>query len=178
VLQPDAASEISRYFLGRLVPVSLVRPGLLRFAPWPPDLAFQLIHADDLADALARILERRAGGPFNLADDPVVDRDSFRDTFEGVGPGIPSRFLRPAVTATWQAHLQPVDAGWLDLAVGIPLMSTDRARTELGWQPTHEAGQTLREFVAALARREGAAGPLLFPRRLFGRTLRSRSSTG
>ncbi len=169
VLQPDAASEISRYFLGRLVPVSLLRPALMRLAPFPADLSFQLVHADDLADALARILERGAGGAFNVAADPPVDRSSFRSAFGGVGPAVPTKALRPVVTASWQAHLQPVDAGWLDLAYGIPLMRTDRAREELGWAPAHTSTDTLRHFLDALAAREGGAGPLLKPRRLFAR---------
>jgi len=168
VFQPDAASEISRYFIGYLVPVSLIRPLVMKAVPWPPDLAFQCVHADDLADGLARIIEQRAGGAFNFADDPPIDRSEYRRIFGGVGPGVPTRFVRPVVTASWHARLQPIDAGWIDLAKDIPLMKTDRARTELGWSPAHSSGETLREFVEALGNREGHAGPKLYPRRLLG----------
>lgn len=78
ILQPDAASEIMRYFVGPLVPRRLVHPALLRVLPWPRDLAVQFVHADDVADAVLRILHRGATGPFNLAADPVVDRDRIR----------------------------------------------------------------------------------------------------
>src|SRR4051812_9172600 len=61
IFQDAAASEAARYFLGPLVPRALVRRGLLRFAPFPDQLAFQVVHADDVAAALELILRQRAG---------------------------------------------------------------------------------------------------------------------
>jgi UDP-glucose 4-epimerase len=163
VLQPDAASEISRYFLGPLVPIRLLRPGLLRFAPWPRTLAVQFVHADDVADLLSRVLAARAPGAFNVAADPVVDRNTWRETFGGVGPPAPMQALRAAASLSWRARLQPVDGGWIDLAASVPLMRTQRAR-DLGWTPAHRADQALRQFVTALSQGRGAPGPLLYPR--------------
>jgi nucleoside-diphosphate-sugar epimerase len=57
IFQDSAASEVVRYFLGRLVPRALLRPGLLRFAPFSDRLAFQLVHADDVAAAFELILQ-------------------------------------------------------------------------------------------------------------------------
>jgi nucleoside-diphosphate-sugar epimerase len=165
VLQPDAASEISRYFLSSLVPVSVLHPALYRFAPWPRELQLQFVHAADVADALASILQLRASGPFNLAADPVIDRDAVRRLFGGSGPPLPMHLIRTAATATWRARLQPVDGGWVDLGAAAPLLRSDRARDELGWQPTHSAESTLMEFVHALWERRGHAGPLLHSRR-------------
>ncbi|MDQ2749935.1 MAG: NAD-dependent epimerase/dehydratase family protein [Actinomycetota bacterium] len=163
VLQPAAASEISRYFIGRLVPVPMLRPGLMRFAPLPRDLAVQFVHADDVADLVSRILVARAPGAFNVASEPSVDRSTWRETFGGVGPSLPMRAVRAAATLSWRAHLQPTDGGWIDLAASVPLMRTDRAR-DLGWTPAHPADQTLREFVSALSQGRGERGPLLYPR--------------
>ena len=89
ILQPDAASEISRYFLGPLVPTSLLHPRLLRFAPWPRGLALQFVHADDVAEALSLILERRPGGAFNLAADPVIDQSNTHTSFNNLKPSLP-----------------------------------------------------------------------------------------
>src|SRR4051795_1015920 len=83
VLQPEAASEIGRYFLGpvllglgRLLP-----PPLAHLLPLPlPGLTVAFVHADDVADALERILARRASGPFNLAAEPVLDGDAIART--------------------------------------------------------------------------------------------------
>jgi nucleoside-diphosphate-sugar epimerase len=169
ILQPDAASEISRYFLGMLVPVSLLHPRLFRFAPWPREVQLQFVHADDVAAGLVSILHRRLGGAFNLATGQVIDRAGARRVFGGVAPSLPIQVVRAAVTATWHARLQPVDGGWIDLARSVPLLRSDRARTELDWTPAHPGDATLIEFLHALRQRRGHAGPLLYPRRLPGR---------
>lgn len=163
--QPDAASEISRYFLGRLLPLQLLHPTLVRLAPFPRELRMQFVHTDDVADALVRVLDRRLTGGLNLASSPVVDRDEFRRIVGGVAPPLPLAVARGLATATWRARLQPTDAGWLDLGSQLPLLLTDRARDELGRSPTHDAGALLRSFFAALHHRAGGPGPLLARRR-------------
>lgn len=159
ILQPDAASEIARYFLGPLVPTSVLHPALLRFAPWPRALSLQVVHADDVAQAVDLILARRASGAFNLAADPVLDRAGARACFGGLGPSLPLAALRAAATLSWRLHLQPTDAGWIDLGARAPLLRADRARTELGWDPRHRGDEVLRQFVEAL--REGRGAPSL-----------------
>jgi nucleoside-diphosphate-sugar epimerase len=164
ILQQDAAGEIARYFLGNLVPVRMLRDPLLRWAPLPRQFAVQFVHADDVADALLRILEERATGAFNLAADPVIDRDVFGRLFGGPGPALPWRVLRAGATASWRLHLQPTDGGWVDLGSCVPLMRTERARQVLGWAPQHRADDTVRTFVHALRAGRGGAGPKLQPR--------------
>lgn len=165
ILQPDAAAEIGRYFLGRFVPTSLLRPAILRFAPWPKDLAIQIVHADDVADALVRVLERRISGAVNLAAEPVLDRSTIREIFGGVGPSLPLPLIRAAADAAWRLNLQPTDAGWIDLAKSVPILDTERARRELDWFPFHRADDLLRDFLAALRERRGTRGPVLYSRR-------------
>jgi nucleoside-diphosphate-sugar epimerase len=161
ILQPDAAAEIARYFIGRLLPTSLLRPSVLRFAPWPKAIAIQIVHADDVADALVRILHRRAAGPLNLAAEPVLDRSTLRDVFGGLGPSVPLPLARAAVAASWQLHLQPTDTGWIDLAQSVPILDTGRAKRDLDWTPFHRADDLLGDFLAALRIRHGTGGPLL-----------------
>lgn len=165
IFQPFAASEVSRYFIGTLVPLALLRPEVLRFAPLPPDLAVQCVHANDVADALVRILRSGIGGAFNLATEPVLDRSQFATVVGGVGPPAPPAVLRPIMDLAWRAHLQPTDPGWLDLAMSVPLMRTERARDVLGWAPTQPLTETLRDFLDALRRGAGGVGPVLYPRR-------------
>jgi nucleoside-diphosphate-sugar epimerase len=163
ILQPGAASEIARYFLGPLVPMMLARPSLMRLMPWPKSLCLQFVHADDVADAVVRILLDRMRGAFNVAAEPVVDRAAFRETFGGVGPPLPSRVLGIAAGLSWRLHLQPTDKGWVDLAARAPLLDTTRLRA-LGWRPRHAATDTLRDFVEALREGRGGPGPLLYPK--------------
>jgi hypothetical protein len=57
----------------------------------------------------------------------------------------------------------PTEPGWLDLALGVPLLEWARARTGRGWIPRRRGPDVLREFVAAHGRGEGSDSPLLQP---------------
>jgi nucleoside-diphosphate-sugar epimerase len=167
VLQPEAASEIGRYFLGDLLltaarllpgPVARVVP-----LPLPGDLHLSFVHADDVAQALIRILDLRAPGPFNLSTDPALDADALAAALGTFRIPTPAFVLRAAMEAAFRAHLVPTEPGWLDLALGVPLLEWAKARTVLGWTPRRRGPDVLREFVAALGRGEGADSPLLKP---------------
>lgn len=162
IFQDAAASEVARYFLGRLVPRAMVRRGLVRLAPFPESLAFQLVHADDVACALELVLRQRPAGAVNIAAPPVIDRTAFRDIFGSVGPPVPPRLLRAAVSAAWHARLLPTEPGWLDMAAQVPRLDTTRLES-LGWEPTRDARDVLGRFVDAIGRGAGHAGPLLHP---------------
>src|SRR3954449_4500559 len=99
VLQPEAASEIGRYFLGPLL-LGLGRmlpPAVGHLLPLPlPGLAVNFVHADDVADALSRILDRRAPGPFNLSAEPRMDADAIARALGVVRVPVPARVLRTA----------------------------------------------------------------------------------
>ena len=166
VLQPDAASEIGRYFLGPLLfGAARALPGpVARLLPLPlPDVAVAFVHADDVADALARILDRRIGGPFNLSAEPLMDAAGMARALGTVRLPVPARVLRAAVHAAFTARLLPTEPGWLDIAVGAPALDSTRARTLLDWTPAHRGDEVLAQFVAALGHGEGAPGPLLHP---------------
>jgi UDP-glucose 4-epimerase len=163
VLQPAAAGEIARFFLGPYVPVSLLRPALLRVLPWPHGMRGQIVHADDLADAFVRGLLARTAGGLNVATAPLLTRDLVAGLLRAKAFDVPPAVPRALVTGTWKLHLQPTDAGWLDMALNAPIMDTGRARS-LGWSPRHPTGQVLADFLAALADGRGTGSPALAPR--------------
>jgi UDP-glucose 4-epimerase len=70
--------------------------------------------------------------------------------------------LRGLVTLRWRLLWHPTDAGWIDIAAGVPIMRTDRARSVLGWEARHTSEEALRALVAGFA--DGAnvpgSGPL------------------
>jgi nucleoside-diphosphate-sugar epimerase len=166
ILQPEAASEIGRYFLGpvlfglgRLLP-----PPLAHLLPLPlPGLSVSFIHADDVADALERILDRRASGAFNLAAEPLMDGDAIARALGTVRVPVPGPVLRTALSAAFHARLVPTEPGWLDLGLQAPALDSTRARRLLDWAPFHRGDEVLAQFVAALGRGDGAPGPLLEP---------------
>src|SRR4051794_27671313 len=138
VLQPEASSEIGRYFLGPLVyGAARLLPGpVAHLLPLPlPRLAVGFVHADDVADAIARMLDRGEGGPFNLSAEPVLDADAIARTLGTVRVPVPGRLLRTALHAAFTAHVVPTEPGWLDLALNAPALDSTRARVRLDWAP-------------------------------------------
>src|SRR3954452_23973552 len=110
VLQPEAASEIGRYFLGPLVygGVRLLPGALARVLPLPlPAVHVSFVHADDVADAVVRMLDRRAPGPFNLAAEPLMDGDAIARALGTQRVPVPAILLRAAASAAFTARLLP-----------------------------------------------------------------------
>jgi nucleoside-diphosphate-sugar epimerase len=156
IFQRAAASEIARYFLGPYVPLSAIRRRLVPVVPAFPRLSFQVVHTEDVARAFARaVTDESARGAFNLAADPVFDADRLGETLGARPVPVPFRVLRSAADAAFRARLIPTDAGWLDLAAAVPVMSTERARTVLGWEPRHSAQQTLLELIEGMHDKAG-----------------------
>ncbi|MDP4332864.1 NAD-dependent epimerase/dehydratase family protein [Curtobacterium sp. A7_M15] len=163
VFQRSAAAELRGLFLGRLVPMSVV--WWLRWAvlPLPLPFVFQAVHADDVADAFWRAIDRRAGGAFNIAASPVLNPPRIARAFGMLGAvRAPMWLVRGLITLAWRLRLQPTDAGWVDIAARAPIMRTDRARSVLGWEARHTSEEALRELVAGFAdgARVPGSGPL------------------
>lgn len=173
VVQRTAAHEIRSLFLGPLVPrpvLSLLRGGALPVLPLPEGLELQFVHADDVGDAVVRILDRRATGPFNLGAD-TLDADGLAALLGARAVPVPREQVRALVTGLHALHAVPVSPGWYDVATNSPVMDSSRARDELGWTPGHTSAQGARELLDGLA--EGAAGPTPAT---GGRAVRDRSA--
>jgi UDP-glucose 4-epimerase len=161
IFQRAAGTEIARYFAGPLLPARLLRYQRIPVIPYHPRLRMQAVHADDVADAYARVLRADVRGAFNIAAGPVLDSRVAADVFHGVRVPAPGPVLAGAAALSWWSRLQPIDAGWIQLALRSPLMSCARARDELGWQPGTDAVTAPRELIAGMADRAGAASPPL-----------------
>jgi UDP-glucose 4-epimerase len=109
------------------------------------------------------MLDRRAGGPFNLAAEPTFDADSLARALGTVRVPVPAAVLRAALSAAFHAHVVPTEPGWLDIGLQAPALDSSRAHRLLDWAPAHPGDEVLRQFVAALGRGEGAPSPLLQP---------------
>jgi nucleoside-diphosphate-sugar epimerase len=158
ILQDDAATEIKRYFLGPLVPTWLLRLASQRkvpVLPLPRGLVLQFVHADDVADAVARVLDTRLPGAVNIAADPVIGPARLAELVGARHVPVPSAVLRALAAVTWRLRAQPTSPGWVDLALAAPLLSTGRAREELDWRPTRDARDVVRELLVGLGKRDG-----------------------
>jgi UDP-glucose 4-epimerase len=166
VLQRRSASELRRYFTGRLVPKALwrlVRSGRLPALPLPGGMAVQFVHAADVATAVLAAIDGRVGGAFNLAADPVMDTGAIAAAVGARPLPVPARAVRAAVSGAYQARALPLPPSWVDLAMAVPIMSCDRAAAELGWSPRWSATETLGDLLAGLS--EGAGVPASPPLR-------------
>lgn len=159
VVQPDAASALLRYGLPGFVPARIVT--LLPILPLDRKLSIPLVHSDDLADGIVRVIERRASGAFNFAGEPPVTRDDIAAALGARPVQLPAKVLSRLAGVGWHARVQALDPGWIDLAFSVPLLNTDRARTELEWRPTVDARHALSMTVQAMAERRGAPSPVL-----------------
>ncbi|WP_410810388.1 NAD-dependent epimerase/dehydratase family protein [Micromonospora sp. 067-2] len=159
IFQRHAGVEITRYFLGPFAPVRLLRFGRIPLVPSNPRLRMQAVHADDVADAYARAVLGDARGAFNLAADPVLTPELVARHFHGWTVPVAAPVLRAAAALTWRARLQPVDAGWVQLGLNAPLMSSERAEAELDWQPKISALTALKELLAGMADGDHTGSP-------------------
>ncbi len=153
IFKHGAAAEIRRYFIGRLVPPGLVRRYSLPVLPLPRGVRVQAVHAEDVADAYLRSVVCDVRGAFNVAAEPVLGPHELAGLFGARPVPVPVAAVRAAVAASWRLRLQPTAPGWVDLGLGVPVMDTARARSELGWTPTRGAIDSLRELIDGIPKR-------------------------
>jgi nucleoside-diphosphate-sugar epimerase len=159
IFQREAGREIARYFAGAFAPVRLLRFGRIPLVPGHHRLRLQAVHADDVADAYARVILGDARGAFNIAAGPVLTPQGVAARYHGRVVPVPGAALRAAAALSWKARLQPIDAGWVRLALAAPLLDTGRAERELGWAPAVRADTALAELIDGMARDAHAASP-------------------
>src|SRR4029453_15824561 len=84
IFQRESGTEIGRYFAGPLLPARLLRFQRIPLIPSHRALRVQAVHADDVAEAYARVLRSDVRGAFNVAADPVLDPAVAARVFHGV----------------------------------------------------------------------------------------------
>jgi UDP-glucose 4-epimerase len=164
IFKDEAASEIRRLFAGPFLPNFLVNPRLIPIVPDIPDLRFQAVHSLDVGDAYRRAVFSEATGAFNIAADPVLDPERLSELLGARRVTAPASLVRGLANVTWRLRLQPTSPGWLDMALEAPLMSSERARRELGWEPQKSSADALLELINGLRRGHGLPTPPLDPR--------------
>ena len=164
VFKREAAAGVRRLFAGPFFPNLLATPSLINFVPEIEDLRSQVVHSYDVGDAFKlAILNGQARGAYNLATEPVLDAKEIGRILDARPVPVPSRLARSAAGLSWRFRLQPVPPGWLDLSRQVPIMDTQRARTELGWTPRYSADEALLDILEGLRTGAGLDTPPLSP---------------
>jgi UDP-glucose 4-epimerase len=152
IFKRQAATEIRRLFLGPLLPSALMRASLVPVFPDIPRLRFQAVHSDDIGEAYRAAVVSDCAGPFNIAAEPTLGPPELAAMLQARLITLPRAggVLRAGAAAAYRLRLQPAEPGWVDMGLGVPLMSTDRARRELAWQPRRSAIEAIAELAAGL----------------------------
>lgn len=113
-----------------------------------PGTPLQLVHADDVAQALVIAVEGGGKpGTYNLAGDGEF---TMKDLARELGwRWVPVPGLAVDVSAELVKRLpaMPSQASWIQTARVPVVMDTTRAHEVLGWKPTHDTLDTLHETV-------------------------------
>jgi UDP-glucose 4-epimerase len=163
IFKAEAGSEIRRLFAGPFLPGFLVQKRLIPLLPKVPRLRFQAVHSRDVGEAYRQAIVRDVHGPFNIAADPEIGIEELQEFFGARSFPLPAGALRAAADLSWKLRLQPSPPGWIDLALGVPMMDTTRAREELGWEPAVSSLEALNDLLRGMRNAEGAPTPPLEP---------------
>ncbi|MGH2975414.1 MAG: DUF892 family protein [Solirubrobacterales bacterium] len=161
IFKDEAATEIRRLFVGPFLPSFLLRRSLLPALPRIDRLRFQAVHSEDVGQAYLRAVLADVDGSFNIAAEPPLSPEEMAERIGVRSFPVPARIVRRLADLSWRLRLQPTPPGWLDMALNVPLMSSDRAREELGWEPRHSGVEALEELVEGMREGEGGRTPPL-----------------
>lgn len=159
--QRSAASEQRRIFGGPLLRPSMLDRDKIPVLPVPAGLRMQAVHAEDVGRAISAAVRTPVSGAFNLAGDGIVRREELGELFGARTVEVPPTVARRALGAAWRAHVAQVPGSLFEALMHVPVMATDRARTELGWQPRHTGVDALEAFLSGVVERGGSDLPPL-----------------
>lgn len=128
---------------------------LLRPVIPDPGVPFQLVHTDDVAQALvAAVVGRGEPGTYNLAADGSITATDLAHALGWYSIPVPELAVDTTTKIISRFPLLPASASWLH-SIRVPvLMDTEKAKTKLGWRPRYDVMATLQDTVTA-ARDQG-----------------------
>ena len=148
VLGPDAVGAKAQLSPGLLQVIQLLHSGIRRLRVVPavvPDLPMQLIHQNDVAEAL-RLCVIGAGTPgaYNIAADDIVNGADVLRELGFLPLTVPGKPMAAVARAISTLPFLPSGLQWVEALSHPAIMDTTKARTELGWRPKHSAIESLR----------------------------------
>jgi UDP-glucose 4-epimerase len=102
----------------------------------------QFVHEDDLVDALTGLLAGRHGGTFNIAADGTM---ALRECAEALGRPflrVPRRAYWGLTALLWRLRIGDAPPGYLHFVVNPWVVSNEKLKRTLGWEPRHTTRET------------------------------------
>ena len=162
VAGPDALSLITAMLDqlalgGRLPQIPRFLDSMPFLKPVLPDPGnpFQLVHHDDVAQALAAAITGRGEpGIYNLAGEGEIRVGDMASALGWYSVPIPNLVVDVTADVIARVPFVPAELSWIN-ALRVPvIMDTHKAREKLGWSPAHDSRGTLAQTVES-ARAEG-----------------------
>ena len=138
---------------GPLAPLGKHLQGQFRRLPVPvpaavPDIPLQLIHEDDVGQALLQcVLAAGPPGAYNIAADDVVTVVDVARELGFLPLPIPARAAHATARQLARVPGLPAAAEWVEAFSHPAIMDTSRAKSELGWTPRYSALEALRDTL-------------------------------
>ena len=115
-----------------------------------PGVPFQLVHHDDVAQALtAATVGKGDPGVYNLAAEDTLTFKDFADALGWYAIPVPELAVDATAEIVSRLPLVPAEAKWVQAGRQPVLMETAKARKTLKWKPKHSSRDTLQQTVAA-----------------------------
>jgi len=122
------------------------QPGPVILDPGTP---MQIVHADDVADALVKAVEGQGSpGYYNLAAEGEFTMSDLARELGWRSIAVPDVAVDLTAELVKRLPGMPSQAAWIQTARIPVVMDTSRAREVLGWEPVHDAMATLHATVA------------------------------
>lgn len=109
----------------------------------------QLIHEEDLGEALHLAFKKDLPGVYNVAaDDAMSTLWAYKKAGVKVIP-MPKLMLKMTAVVGYATHLFPFSSGWITIAAHTILVSSEKFKKATGWQPKYNSTETFLDFLEA-----------------------------
>lgn len=143
-----SAKSLPRGPVGALARALGRRVGRIPFPVPAPELPVQLVHEDDVGQALLLcVVAAGPPGAYNIAADGIVSARTILRELGLLPLPVPSRPAQAAARAVAALPFLPPVAQWVVVVSHPAIMDTTRAKKELGWVPRRTALETLRDAL-------------------------------
>lgn len=133
---------------GSSVVASMFKPIMIFVAGYDPPMQF--VHEDDLVELLVTFLGQKKAGIFNVAGDGDIRYGGIAKLCQRRTVALPEKVLRLLMGASWTLRLQDESpASGLEFIKYPPLVSTEKLRSEVGFQFRYSSRDAIASLVSA-----------------------------